>query len=124
MFVLPGPIPIASPECAFHCSSRVAALVGNGANGVFLFERVARRKRPEPPARARQGRTPLAYVVTRRYVSEKLAGAPADRAICLIEQGKERSDAMFADKGIGILRFTKKARLENTKRGRVSRIIS
>ena len=77
--------------------------------------RASRATRP----RAR-GPHALAYVVTRRYVSEKLAGAPADRAICLIDQGTERSDAMFADKGIGILCFTEEARLENSKCGRIT----
>ena len=87
-YVLPGADPNSEPGMRVSPQLASSRIGRRRANGVFLFERVARRERPKPPAGARRGRTPLDPSSPGVTSSEEFAGAPADRAIGLIDRAR------------------------------------
>ena len=57
------------PEGAFDGGARVAAVLGDAANRVLLFERKSSRKRSEPASGARESRASGRYGFARRHAS-------------------------------------------------------
>ena len=105
----------------FDGSPRVAALIGDVANGVFLFQRVSSRQCPEPLAGARECRTPLSCVVVWSYASDQLASTPTHGAVRFAHEGAKSRYPMQLDECVGVLRVGEEFGFEDTERRRVVR---
>jgi hypothetical protein len=79
-------VPEPSPESTLDRSFRVAALVGDVANGILLFQGVSSRQRAKPVPGARERGTTLPRIVLWRYASEQLARTPADGALGFVDE--------------------------------------
>ena len=106
-------LPETGAEGALDRSARVAALVGDAANCVFLFERESTGQRSEPVAGSGEGGPSRRCVVLRGRAVGEFECAPADGAVGLVDEGAELLDPVLANERVRVLGIAEQRGLEH-----------
>jgi hypothetical protein len=107
-------VPESRSERSLDRGLRVAALVGDTADCVFLFERESGRQGSEPGTGSGERGPARRRVVLWSDTAGEFECVPADGAVCPVDEGAELLDPVFSNERVRVLGIAQLLGLEHT----------